>query len=91
MGCSSLGTSGSAAVVESNELGLARFCLIYTQDVALWGKIELTARAADGGINAEDTDEGYLFGSSNDYDDTDVLPPGQVSPFGLASICTDPN
>ena len=91
-GCeASGGSTGSSTTVQTNSLGIARVCLIYNQDQAAWAEIELTATAGVTGSESTAFEEVYLTGLAADYEDSDVEPPGVISPYGLATVCTDPN
>ncbi len=80
--------------VTTDATGFAFFDVTYAREFT-WVEIELEARAAVQGSEASARARFFLRGIASDFSDCEVSPPGQVSPFGLATTCgcderTDP-
>jgi hypothetical protein len=75
--------------VVTDGTGFADFDLVYFQQFARWVDLELTARAVVSG--SEGTERAFfrLPILADDVNDSDVIPPGQTSPFGESNTCTD--
>ena len=70
-----------------NANGAAQFVITYPQDRANWVDVELRARASVAGT---ETTESIIFTLpvlSDDLDDVDITPPGQISPYGVVQSC----
>ena len=72
--------------VTTNENGFGFFDLLYAQEFT-WVQIRLTARASVAGTESESSATFYLQGSAQDFNSIDIVPPGRVSPFGIAPGC----
>jgi hypothetical protein len=82
------------ASVVTDATGFALFDLVYAREFT-WVEIELEARATVEGSEASTTVRFFLPGLASDFNDCEVSPPGQISPFGIATTCgcdeiTDP-
>jgi hypothetical protein len=84
----------NAAIVPSSvtldSSGSAQFFITYPKDHAYWEKYRLTAVASVAGTEATAYAQFVLTGLAKDYAIT-TSPPGQVSPYGVASTCANPN
>jgi hypothetical protein len=76
---------------KTNSDGMATVSFTYPRDRANWLAVDFTIRGQVSGTEA--TYVGYipLVGLSSDYSDRLVSPPGAVSPYGKASLCSNPN
>lgn len=74
------------ASVVTDATGFALFDLVYAREFT-WVEIELEARATVSGSEASTTARFFLPGLASDFNDCEVSPPGQVSPFGVATTC----
>lgn len=86
---------GGAATVNPSALtdasGIATAVITYPKDHATWAEYTLEART---GVTSNDPPTVATFilvGLASDYSAKDVPPPGQFSPYGIATVCTDPN
>jgi hypothetical protein len=78
------------ASVTTDSTGFATFKLRYGENYANWVNTTITARAVVGGTESVQTQPYFLFASSPDM--TADNPPASVeSPFGRATVCTNPN
>jgi ethanolamine utilization microcompartment shell protein EutS len=92
-GNSKLDPGEVAAVTEAvvtNENGVGFFDLHYAQEFT-WVEIQLTARAAVAGTESESSATFFLPGVASDFNSQDVVPPGQISPFGVQAGCGNTN
>jgi hypothetical protein len=71
--------------------GRAVISLTYPRDRANWLAVDLTITGATAGTETRYVGFVPLMGLSSDYTNRNVTPPGQASPYGTASLCTDPN
>ena len=67
--------------------GTASVNLIYPKDHAYWVAVKLTASATVSGTQTSTSASFVLPGLSSDYTNQTVSPPGQVSPYGVATTC----
>lgn len=67
--------------------GFALFDVVYAREFT-WAEIQLEARTTVAGSEASSTATFFLPGLASDFDDCDVSPPGQVSPYGVATTCS---
>ncbi len=82
-------TVNTTAVTDAS--GIATAVITYPKDHATWAEYSLEART---GVNSNDPPTVATFilvGLASDYTDKNVAPPGQFSPYGIATVCTDPN
>lgn len=77
-------------VVVTNENGIGFFDLHYAQEFT-WVEIQLTARASVAGTESESSATFFLPGVASDFNSQDVVPPGQISPFGVQAGCDNTN
>lgn len=67
----------------TNTAGAVEVCIVYPQNHGLWLDVRLTATVPiDGGTEASEAAKFLLPASAEDINNTDVSPPGQISPFG---------
>jgi hypothetical protein len=71
--------------------GSGTFLVEYPEDHALWVQATLTATATVQGTQSSTEATFYLPMLSSYLSNTTVQPPGFISPYGVASSCTDPN
>jgi hypothetical protein len=71
--------------------GSATFQVVYPKDHAFWVTVELTATATVAGTQASTSTQFELNGAAADYSNADVGPPGEISPYGQANTCSNPN
>ena len=76
--------------VVTNENGFGFFDLLYAQEFT-WVEIRLTARASVAGTESESSATFFLTGIASDFSSEDIVPPGQLSPFGIQPGCTNTN
>lgn len=72
--------------VTTDATGFACFNVLYTRD-STWVEIELTARATVVGSEGVSRARFFLPGAVSDFNNCQVAPPGQISPFGIATTC----
>ena len=84
--CTTAGTGGTTATVTTNGQGIARVCVIYPQDHALWVVANIEARAAVSGTEFSSNQSFLLDAKAEDLSNTTASPPGVVSPFGSDTI-----
>ena len=83
--------SGSSATLTTDSTGSAAFTLQYAENFAPWVATRITARASVGGTESSAGMNYFLAGSSDDFANQSVAPAGVVSPYGVATSCTNPN
>jgi hypothetical protein len=71
--------------------GTASVNLIYPKDHANWVAVKLTATATVSGNQSSTSTSFLLKGLASDYTSATVAPPGELSPYGSATTCRDPN
>lgn len=77
----------SNVVTDSN--GFATVSVYYPQEYAYWLWVTIEARALVQGTEFGRQQTFLLPGSSTDFNNEDVAPPGVFSPFGMSTSCTD--
>jgi hypothetical protein len=78
-------TDVSSAVTSTG--GSAAVNLIYPKDHAYWVSVALTATATVSGTQNSTTATFILPGAAADYATAADAPPGQISPYGVATAC----
>jgi hypothetical protein len=71
--------------------GSATFQVVYPKDHATWVTVKLTATTTVSGTQASTSTTFELEGAAADYSNPAVNPPGQISPYGVANTCSNPN
>jgi len=71
--------------------GQASFNVVYPEDHALWVQVKLTASATVQGTETSTSSVFWLPMLSDYTNKTDSTPPGLISPYGVATSCTNPN
>jgi hypothetical protein len=74
-------------MVTTDETGFALFDVVYAREFT-WVEIQLEARTTVAGSEASSTATFFLPGLADDFNDCDVSPPGQISPYGVATTCS---
>lgn len=70
--------------------GRATVSLVYPRDRAFWLDVNLTIRGQASGTESRYTSLVHLMGLSTDYSAQNVTPPGQTSPYGVSTQCSNP-
>jgi len=78
-------------VSTTNADGFATATISYTKDKATWVDVILEARAGVAGNDPPALVTFRLPGLASDYLSETIPPPGEISPYGVALDCTDPN
>jgi hypothetical protein len=73
--------------VTTDATGFALFNVVYAKEFT-WVEVELEARTTVAGSEASSKAHFFLPGLASDFDDCDISPPGQLSPYGLATTCS---
>jgi len=73
--------------VTTDATGFAFFDVAYAREFT-WVEVQLKARATVAGSEASSTATFFLPGVVSDFDDCDISPPGQESPYGQAITCS---
>jgi hypothetical protein len=81
--------SPSNAVTDANGFVLAQ--VYYPQEYAYYLTVSLSASSTVAGSEYVRTSTFMLPGSATDFNNITQTPPGPVSPFGIAGVCTNPN
>lgn len=81
----------SRSTVTTDASGLATFKMTYGENYALWVGVRITASSSVGGTESSTFMDYLLIGSSEDYSNENIAPAGDVSPFGTATSCANPN
>jgi hypothetical protein len=76
--------------VTTDANGRASISLIYPRDRVYWLDVNLTIRGQASGSESIYTSLVHLLGLSTDYSTQTVTPPGQTSPYGVATSCSNP-
>ncbi|MFO1433751.1 MAG: Ig-like domain-containing protein [Candidatus Competibacteraceae bacterium] len=80
------------STVTTGDDGSAFFRINYGRNYAYWVTVQLTGSANVAGSEAtESTSPFSLPGVVGDFNNKDVNPPNNPSPFGVANSCADPN
>jgi len=82
-------TVNPSAVTDAS--GIATAVITYPKDHATWAEYSLEARTSVNSNDPPTVATFILVGLASDYTDKNVAPPGQFSPYGVATVCTDPN
>lgn len=86
---------GNVASVPStaslNADGIAQFNITYPRSYSQWVRVRLRAIASVQGTETTSDAVFVLPVLADDVDDSGTIPPGQISPFGTASNCTNPD
>lgn len=77
--------------IVTDATGRATVSLVYPRDRVNWLDVNLTVRGQANGSESTYTSLVHLPGLSSDYSSQNVAPPGAVSPYGVATTCSDPN
>jgi hypothetical protein len=88
------GTFGGVALNQSSTTGAdgsAGVSVLYPQDHAAWVAVEVTASATVQGTQSSTSTKFWLPMLASDIASPTVSPPGQVSPYGVAGTCINPN
>ncbi|AKU22816.1 hypothetical protein ACZ75_16425 [Massilia sp. NR 4-1] len=75
----------------SDARGQATISLSYPRDRVYWVDADMTIRGQVAGTEARYVGYVSLIGLATDYNNKDLIPPGQTSPYGKANVCTNPN
>lgn len=70
--------------------GRAVVSLVYPRDRVNWLDVNLTIRGQASGTESRYTSLVHLMGLSTDYSTQNVTPPGQTSPYGVTTECSNP-
>ena len=89
--CNLVAAGGQGTDVVTDAQGFARVCVIYPRSVNLWADVELTAQLNVFGSEFSESQEFRLLALASDLKDEQTQPAGQISPFGTATTCADPN
>jgi hypothetical protein len=81
--------SPANGVTDAN--GFIQAQVYYPQEYAYYLSVALSASATVSGTEYVRTSTFVLPGASTDFNDLLVAPPGMVSPFGVATSCSNPN
>lgn len=71
--------------------GFALINVLYPQEYAFYLDVDLEVRASVSGTEFVRTSHFTLPGLASDFASASTSPPGMVSPFGVAAVCSDPN
>ncbi len=85
----SAAAGGGTLVTDAN--GIGRAILTYPQDRAQWVRVEISARTGTDGTEFIDSRRLWLPIAASDVNASSASPPGRVSPYGVASVCSDPD
>jgi hypothetical protein len=81
----------SPGSVTTGSDGTAQFNVIYPQSIATWVEVQVIATSAASGTETSASVTFTLLGLASDYTDVTVSPPGEFSPYGQATSCSNPN
>lgn len=70
--------------------GVATASIVYPKNYAQWTEVTLEATAGVVGTDPPTRVTFVLPGLASDYTNITISPPGQISPFGKAILCTNP-
>ena len=76
---------------KTNSLGYLNMRVIYPREYATWLQVRLRVTAVVAGTEGVGTATFVLPGLAGDYTSATVSPPGVISPYGEASVCSNPN
>ncbi|MCL6482588.1 MAG: Ig-like domain-containing protein [Janthinobacterium lividum] len=74
---------------KTDSSGTTTVTLTYPRDRANWLDVELTIRGNSSGTEATYVGYTLLPGLFSDFNRQDVSPPGVISPYGQANVCSD--
>jgi len=77
------------ATANTDATGYAIATITYSKNYAYWVQLDLEARTLVSGNDPPAVVAVTLPGLASDYGSTAIAPPGQYSPFGVGSLCTD--
>ncbi len=77
-------------IVVTDSTGFAFFDVKYAREFT-WVEVELKARTTVSGSEFSSQAVFFLPIAASDVSIENVAPPGQISPFGTAAVCADPN
>lgn len=84
-------TPGNVVTVDTNvvtsPLGFADATIAYAKNFANWIRVTLTAKITVQGSETTSSVTFVPLGLASDYTDVAVIPPGQLSPFGVRRNC----
>jgi hypothetical protein len=91
--CGSASAIGGSSVtnVITNSGGSARICVVYPRSDNAWVDVELAAQLSVLGTEFTRSQQFTLEALAADMGDEQSSPDGQVSPFGQAASCRDPD
>ncbi len=75
------------STVTTNTSGFALFDIVYAKEFT-WVEVELEARTVVAGSEGGSRVRFFLRGLVSDFNNCLVAPPGQVSPYGVATTCS---
>jgi hypothetical protein len=76
--------------VTTDASGRATVSLVYPRDRVYWLDVNLTIRGQASGTESRYTSLVHLIGLSTDYSTQNIRPPGEISPYGVATQCSNP-
>jgi hypothetical protein len=76
--------------VTTDASGRATVSLFYPRDRVYWLDVNLTIRGQASGTESRYTSLVHLMGLSTDYSTQNVRPPGEISPYGVSTTCSNP-
>jgi len=79
------------ATATTNTNGIALATLEYPKSFASWVEVKLQASAGVVGNDPPTLATFFLVGLASDYTNQNVPPPGYISPYGTATLCSNPN
>ncbi len=79
------------ASVTTGADGSAAFNVVYPEDIANWDIVELTASTSVSGTEATASTTFQLPILASYITTLTSSPPGYISPYGVATVCTNPN
>ena len=79
------------STITTDTTGRATISLTYAESYAPWVQIRLTAQAVVSGTESTTYSDFWVQGINSDFTNATVPPAGLYSPFGQATVCTDPN
>jgi hypothetical protein len=83
--------TASPGSVTTDSTGTAEFSVVYPEDHADWVRVTLTATATVNGTESSTRSIFILPILATYVTTTDSTPPGYTSPYGTATVCTNPN
>lgn len=75
--------------IAMDESGFAPFDVTYAKEFSKWVRMKLVVTAAVDGTEFVESRLFLLPGLAADFNDADVAPPGEFSPYGVGSSCAD--